>query len=109
LTGDGVSASDLLAAEWFSKSAEQGNHDAQGNLASLYTVGRGVPLDLNRAYEWRLLSLDANKSNQDDRLLTIASQMSSENIAAAENRASEWRTAHKTAPAELRISQVQLP
>jgi TPR repeat protein len=81
------------------------NKATQANLASLYEVGRGVPRDLSRAYLWRLLSLDGAGSKQNDKLLALAQQMNSHDIAAAEHRASEWRLARKAAPPdELGIS-----
>jgi len=101
LTGQGVAHDDSLAAAWFSKAAELGDHDAQANLAYLYEMGRGVPLDLHNAYVWRLLSLDTSTPQNDEKLRKLASQLSRADIAEAERRASEWRLAHVTHPAEI--------
>ena len=37
------------AAEWYSKSAAQGNTAAQYQLAEIYEKGEGVPKDLKKA------------------------------------------------------------
>lgn len=40
------------AAEYFRKSAEQGNIEGQYGLAIMYTAGDGVPKDMNEAKKW---------------------------------------------------------
>lgn len=40
------------AAKWFRLAAEQGNTDAQSNLAWMYDEGRGVPQDYKEAMKW---------------------------------------------------------
>ena len=40
------------AAEWYTKAAEQGNSDAQHNLAVCYENGEGVEMDEEEAVEW---------------------------------------------------------
>jgi TPR repeat protein len=80
-----------------SPAAEQGNHEAQAKLASLYEKGRGVPHDLNRAYFWRSLSLDGGDSKQVNELAQLAHYMMDDDVADAERHASEWRLTHKDA------------
>lgn len=94
---------------WLSKAAEQSQHEAQAELASLCEWGRGVPRDLNRAYLWRLLSQDgASKPN--DQLRNLANQIDDTDIADAERRASEWRQAHPAKPkAELESALIPCP
>ena len=82
---------------WLSKAAEQGNHEAQAKLALLYEKGLGVPLDLNRAYFWRLLSLDVGDSKRANELGQLAHYMKDDDVADAERQASEWRLTHKDA------------
>ena len=84
-----------LAVAWLAKAAEQGNHNAQSNLAFLYRLGRGVPHDLNRAYMWRLLSLQGTDTRQNAELRDLAATMSKSDIAEAESRASGWLQSHK--------------
>ncbi|MBV9181418.1 MAG: sel1 repeat family protein, partial [Acidobacteria bacterium] len=40
------------AASWFRRAAEHGDPGGQFDLASLYSLGRGVPLDYVSAYYW---------------------------------------------------------
>ncbi len=40
------------AVEWYQKSAEQGDSDAQSRLGKLYATGRGVPRDYQKALAW---------------------------------------------------------
>jgi hypothetical protein len=41
-TGRGVGQDHVMAAEWYRKSADQGDADAQNNLAACYKKGQGV-------------------------------------------------------------------
>ncbi len=50
--GRGVPKSDLDSFNWYYRSAELGNHDAEWGLADMYARGRGVPKDLTKALEW---------------------------------------------------------
>ena len=54
MTVDGkcFSEDSALAAEWYRKSAEQGNAVAQQQLGILYYLGEGVPEDHAQAGEW---------------------------------------------------------
>jgi len=48
-----------------------------------------------------LLSSDGIEVKENDKLLALAQQISSEDITAAERRASDWRLARKAAPPQL--------
>ena len=50
--GESVSVDSALAAEWYRKSAEQGNAWAQHQLGVSYYLGEGVPKDDAHAGEW---------------------------------------------------------
>ena len=52
LTGHGVVQNSKTAAEWFTKSAEDGNPYAESELGYLYTAGKGVPQDYGLAKHW---------------------------------------------------------
>src|SRR5262249_11985633 len=103
LNGRGVSHDDSVGAMWLSQAAEQDQHEAQAKLALLYEWGRGVPRDLNRAYFWRLLSIDGSNSEQSHQLHDLARSMSAEDVATAERNVSEWRVTHPAkSPAEFK-------
>ena len=51
------------AAKWYRFAADQGNADAQHNLALRYAKGEGMPQDYVRAYMW--FSLSVAQGNQD--------------------------------------------
>jgi uncharacterized protein len=50
--GKGVPVNDLKAAEWITKSAEQGYSPAQNELGILYRLGEGVDRDKPKSVEW---------------------------------------------------------
>ena len=50
--GKGIKKDEAKAFEWYKKSAEQGNSDAQLNLGNCYMNGRGVEKDEVKAFEW---------------------------------------------------------
>ncbi len=52
--GQGVAKDDVLALEWYLRSAEQGFVKAQLKLSLLYFAGKKVPKDFSKAYKWGL-------------------------------------------------------
>lgn len=52
--GRNVTRDDAQAAAWYRKAAEQGNADAQLQLAISYDLGQGVPKDVTEAAKWYL-------------------------------------------------------
>ncbi|MDO8355530.1 MAG: tetratricopeptide repeat protein [Nitrospirota bacterium] len=52
LEGEGVKRNYQTAAQWFRKSAEQGDEIAEFNLGLLYERGKGVPRDMSQAVYW---------------------------------------------------------
>ena len=40
------------AMHWYRRAAEQGNPEAQHNMAAMYFDGRGIPQDYVQAYAW---------------------------------------------------------
>ena len=50
--GLGVPQDDKEAVNWYRKSAEQGDADAQHNLGVMYKKGLGVPQDYKEAVNW---------------------------------------------------------
>jgi len=47
--GDGIAQDNKEALKWYRLSAEQGNADAQNNLAVMYRKGEGVTQDYQEA------------------------------------------------------------
>jgi TPR repeat protein len=41
--GRGMAQSDVEAARWYRKAADQGHADAQDNMGGMFAQGRGVP------------------------------------------------------------------
>ena len=50
--GQGVPQDYKQAVKWYTKAAEQGNAEAQYNLALVYANGQGVPQDYKQAAKW---------------------------------------------------------
>jgi TPR repeat protein len=93
VTGNGVEKNIEEAVTWFQKSANQAFRDGQANLAGVYAGGLGGPPDMVSAYMWGSL---AAASGYDSRkfMKVLASKMTPEQIAEAEQKAAAWRTAH---------------
>lgn len=74
-------------------------HDALFQLGMMYSVGRGVPVDLVAAHKW--FNLAAMQGNADAVRLRreIAGQMSEHEIAAAQRAARDWLHGGHAAPA----------
>jgi TPR repeat protein len=58
-----LEANSAEAVEWYRKSADQGNADAQCLLGVMYANGSGVPEDKDQAFKW--YSKSANQGNTD--------------------------------------------
>ena len=73
------------SAEWFSKSALQGNAKAMFNLAILYQRGLGVPKDRINAFAWYMVSeMDGNEEIQEEVKKVLANATVSERRKAIE-------------------------
>jgi hypothetical protein len=84
------------AAEWFTRSAEQGNSDAQYRLGLLLYEGALVPRDNVAAGQWVLLAAAAN--NPDARSLFKEMQLffSAGELADARKRADSFKPVKKS-------------
>jgi Sel1 repeat len=106
--GEDVAQSDVAAFQWFMRAANQGHAKAQVRLADIWANGRGVPRHDSFAYKWaylaKLNATNAETRDAADRLWRrLAERLSDEEIAEAQQRASEWRRELEispTAPAE---------
>lgn len=56
------------AVRWYRKAAEQGNGDAQYNLAIMYKYGHGVNKDLSEARRWFQKAADQGDENAKEQL-----------------------------------------
>jgi putative methionine-R-sulfoxide reductase with GAF domain len=92
--GEDVPRDDAQAMQWFLRAAEQGNVSAQSALGSYYWAGRGVPEDLSKAYMWSEIALAGGDENSKSRLEGLASQMTREQVSAANQQAEEWLHTH---------------
>ena len=95
--GQGFPQDYTEAAKWFRRAAEQGHAEAQHNLALLYNVGRGVPQNYILAHMWFNLAASQLHIPREAREVVvkerdiIASKMTPEQIAKANQLAWEWR------------------
>lgn len=79
---------------WALKAAEQGNLYVQPALAMKYYKGEGVTQNYVEAYKWiSLASINGQKEYVGMRNL-IESKMTKEQIAASQQKASEWQAKH---------------
>jgi TPR repeat protein/DNA-binding transcriptional regulator YbjK len=75
------------AARWFARAARLGFVDAQFNLAVLYERGDGVPASMMDAYKWYAVAAANGDLDSKQRLEAMTTQMSADDIAAAQRSA----------------------
>ncbi len=88
--GDGVLKDDVQAMQWFQRAAEQGHVSAEATLGAYYWAGRGVPQDLSKAYFWSAVAFAQGDENSKPRLDGLSTQMTREQILAAQQQADAW-------------------
>ena len=66
--GQGVPQDYTEALKWYRLSAEQGDADAQNNLALMYINGQGVPQDYAEAVKWWHLSAEQGNADAQNNL-----------------------------------------
>lgn len=83
------------AANWYRKSAEQGNPWAQASLGILYHSGKGVPHDDVQAEMWYIVAAGRVDANDRPTIVemrdSVAAHLTPEQRAEAERLASEWK------------------
>ena len=95
--GQGVPQDYAQAVSWLRKAADQGYADAQFNLGVAYSNGQGVPQDYVEAHKW--FNLAASRVSAENQKTfaegrdALASLMTPQQIADAQQRATEWLAA----------------
>jgi TPR repeat protein len=86
------------AAEWYGKSAEQGNPAAELSLGAMYSDGRGVQRDLVKAYMWLAVAGSGKHPDAQGALETLTNNMNKRQISAAQALALKWMQEHPRDP-----------
>lgn len=94
--GQGVETNHVEAAKWYRKAAEQNHAFAQRELGACYQDGTGVSKDLVEAYAWYDLAANMRAEGTGgaaypDKLASLRSDMSKEQIEAGKRRAEQLR------------------
>ena len=89
--GEVVSRDYLEASKWYRKAAEQNDALGQAKLGILYFEGLGVPQDFVLAHMWLNLSAAQGDENAAKLRDNYAKDMTREQIAAAQKKASNWK------------------
>ncbi len=116
----GCPTDDPVWFEWYSRAAEHLYPFAQLTLGEMYRDGRGAPKDSVAAYAWFVLaesSLRRIMSRSQTYRESLATEMTDDQIAEAEQNASEWLERRQKALSKLdgnggrknRISHPKLP
>jgi uncharacterized protein len=82
--GQGLPKDYVQAYKWYRKGAEQGDATTQNNLGLMYFIGQGLPKDYVQAYKWYNLAAAQGDTNAINNRLNIASVMTPEQIAEAQ-------------------------
>ena len=85
--GRGVAQDYRAAVNWFRLAASQGHADAQSSLGAMYGTGRGVIQDYIYAHMWSNIAAINDKESSVKNRDTIASMMTKEQIAQAQELA----------------------
>jgi TPR repeat protein len=83
------------AANWYRKSAEQGNVYAQASLGILYHSGKGLPHDDVQSEMWFVISSGHAPPNDRDTIIemrdSVAAHLTPQQLAEAQRLAREWK------------------
>lgn len=89
--GRGVARDMGQAADWFRRAADLGYVDAEYNLGVLYERGDGVPQSLLDAYKWYAVAAAVGDSESKSRIAALATQLSPNDLSAAQSAASSFK------------------
>lgn len=76
--------------------AERGDKDAQVGLVNLYTYGRGVPRDYQKAYMWLIIAIAEEPAGSTRIRGYLAGFLTVEEKEQAEQLAREWLEQHSS-------------
>ena len=82
------------AAKWYGKAAQQGNTEAQLDLAIKYALGQGVPVNHVKACMWVTIASKQNEKLADEAEAEIERYMTREDIAIGQYMAYLWMQQH---------------
>jgi len=88
--GEGVPKNAVEAFKWYTRAAEQGNADAQNNLAGMYFQGVGIPKDFVLAYKWSDLAAASGRDSGVALRDLVEKQMTPDQIAKAQRLSSAF-------------------
>ncbi len=97
--GWGVPMNDEEAANYYRAAAEQGHLQAQTSLAKAYENGRGVELNFSDAYTWYYIAAQLGVQDAEYERDNVASNLSAEQLATAQQVADAWLSEHPDAGA----------
>ena len=89
--GEGVTRNYAEAVRWYRRAAAQGYATAQFNLGVMYAKGHGVPRNYIEAYMWYSLAAAQSNDVAVQNLNRLEKLMTPAQIAAAQERARNWR------------------
>jgi TPR repeat protein len=89
--GWGVPQDNATAFQWYLRAAEQNYKTAQYNVGIWYHLGQYVERDRVAAYLWYSLAAAQDHYDATEERAVLVKQMSSEEIAEAEQRVRDWR------------------
>jgi len=89
--GEGIIPEDnALAVKWLTKAAEQGDPDAQFDIARKHRDGEGVPVDHVLAHAWFSMAAAQGGDYHKQIKAEFEMNLSEDQIAEAQKLASEW-------------------
>jgi len=91
----GLKQSYAEAANWYRKSADQGNAYAQASLGILYHSGKGLPHDDVQSEMWLTIAAEGVAHDDRDTVVemrdSVAVHMTPDQVAEARRLAQEWK------------------
>jgi TPR repeat protein len=86
--GDGVTANEAEAVEWFRKAAEKGDAAGEYSLAEMYLTGRGVASNLAECVKWMRRAAEDGDARGQSNLAVLYAQ--GQGVPKDDNEAAKW-------------------
>jgi TPR repeat protein len=103
-TGDGVTANETEAVQWFRKAAEKGDAAGEYSLGEMYLTGRGVRTNLPEGVKWMRRAAEHGDPRGQSNLAVLYAQ--GQGVPKDENEAAKWM--HKAADQGLAAGEFGL-